>query len=304
MAVIDTLNNGVIRSTLIDGVQYRFSNAEYKYWNEHGGSLTLDMNNLKTAGVYELYGERIKADDRLPINNRGNYYDDGTFGGHSFRAKLTVLDASLQKHDGSPATEISITQILMLANRQGGDGNIYIRTYNENNSPFADGWTEWKKMMTSVEGYVYTDTKKLNPDNGVQTRNVGLNYLVDNGHYTGIYVNEEAIQHGTLDSAGNAVGSFNQNIGQIQYIETFNITTINDYAATGVVNNLLKALGLPEKERQIVQFKYATDLLSGTSSFKKRVYKGNDADYSNASKWTPWVDFGGATVDGTNLIMA
>ena len=243
-----------------------------------------NMNDFKTPGVYDIYGERTKKDDNLPIINSNP--------GHSISGRLYVIASTLQPSN----TEISITQILMLSNRKGGDGNIYIRSYNENNSPFENGWSLWRKLLGYEEGYIFTNNRKLNQDWGLQTIEVGLNWMVDNGNYSGVYVNEEAIlQKGDLDSNGNGWGEFNTDITKIKFIETFNITTINDYAVAGQVNSMLDGLGLGayKRERQICQVKTATDFFSGTSSIKKRVYLGNDNDYGNNDKWSDWENIGG-----------
>ena len=273
------------------GIDFKVGNPTKVTWDANS-----NMNNFKTPGVYEIYGERTKQDDNLPINNASS--------GHSFSARLTVLASTLQPANN----EICITQFLMLSNRQGGDGNMYYRTYNQNNSPFTDGWSVWQKVTGCQEGYIFTDTWKMNQDGGLQTRNVGLNYMVDNGTYSGVYVNSEAIQidydKPWNEEVSNGSGKFTTNIADIKFIETFNITTINDYAVAGVVNNLLGAMGQPSLERQICQVKIATDVVSGTSSIKKRVYKGNDADYGNATKWSDWEDIGGGSseVDVTDAV--
>ena len=279
-------------------------------WEDATGSKTIlwgessNMNDYKTAGTYEIYGDRRNVSDNLPILNSNP--------GHSIAAKLTVVDSSLQKTDGSAPTEICVTQFLQISNRKGGDGCLYIRTYNENNSPAADWWTPWQKMQGVQEGYIFTNTRKLNQDWGLQTVKVGLNWMVDNGNYNGVYINEEALlQKGDLDANGNGWGEINTDITKIKFIETFNITTINDYAVAGEVNNLLTNLGLDsyQKERQICQVKTATDFFSSTSSIKKRVYLGNDSDYGNDSKWSEWEEIGGGNTylnpndyKGTNLL--
>jgi hypothetical protein len=242
------------------------------------------MNNFKEPGVYEIYGERTRQDDNLPILNASD--------GHSIAGRLTVVASTLQPANN----EICITQMLLLSNRRGGDGNMYIRTYNENNSPFDNGWSLWKKFQGVEEGYIFTDTRKLNQDFGLQTREVGLNHMVDNGTYSGVYVNEEAIiQNGNLDANGNSTGSLNTDISQVKFIETFNLVVINDYAVAGQVNNMLDSLGKGEykKERQICQIKTSTDYFSGTSSIKKRVCKGNGDEYKNPENWSDWENIGG-----------
>ncbi len=274
-------------------------------WENANGSKTIlwgessNMNDYKTAGTYEIYGDRRNVSDNLPILNSNP--------GHSIAAKLTVVDSSLRKTDGSAPTEICVTQFLQISNRKGGDGCLYIRTYNENNSPAADWWTPWQKMQSVQEGYIFTNTRKLNQDWGLQTVQVGLNWMVDNGNYSGVYINEEALlQKGDLDANGNGWGEINTDITKIKFIETFNITTINDYAVAGEVNNLLINLGLGsfQKERQICQVKTATDFFSSTSSIKKRVYLGNDSDYGNDSKWSEWEEIGGSgEVDITDAVM-
>lgn len=46
-----------------------------------------NMNDFVVAGVYDIKGERTRNNDNLPILNTG--------GGHSFNARLTVLDSSI-----------------------------------------------------------------------------------------------------------------------------------------------------------------------------------------------------------------
>ena len=272
--------NNLIKITA-NGIDFKVGNPIQVTWDSSS-----NMNNFKEPGVYEIYGERTKHDDNLPINNANS--------GHSFFARLTVIASTLQPANN----EICITQMLLLSNRRGGDGNMYIRTYNENNSPFDNGWNLWKKFQGVEEGYIFTDTRKLNQDFGLQTREVGLNYMVDNGTYSGVYVNEEAIiQNGELDANGNSTGSLNTDILQVKFIETFNLVVINDYAVAGQVNNMLDSLGMGEykKERQICQIKTSTDYFSGTSSIKKRVCKGNGDEYKNPANWSDWTDIGGGS---------
>lgn len=261
-----------------------------------------DMNNFRTKGSYYIHGIKTKADDRLPINTVNS--------GASFAAHLTVVDGSLQPSDGSTPTEICVTQFLMLSNRLGMDGNMYFRTYNEpKNVEAGKGiWTDWKRMVGSVEGYIFSNTKKMNVDFGYQDKEVGLNYMVDNGTYQGVYINDEALtyQEGSYNAeTGNGVASLDPT--KIAYVETFIITTINDYAATAQVNQMLGSLGLPQKTRQICQFKQATNVLTGTSSYQKRTCLGNGEEYKTASNWSEWEEIGGSgsgssEVDITSLV--
>jgi hypothetical protein len=210
-----------------------------------------------------------------------------------------VVDGSLQPSDGSTPTEICVTQFLMLSNRLGGDGNMYFRTYNEpKNVEAGKGiWTDWKRMSGSVEGYIFSNTKKMNVDFGYQDKEVGLNYMVDNGTYQGVYINDEALtyQEGSYNAeTGNGIASLDPT--KIAYVETFIITTINDYAATAQVNQMLGSLGLPQKTRQICQFKQATNVLTGTSSYQKRTCLGNGDEYKTASNWSAWESIGGSSL--------
>ena len=89
-----------------------------------------NMNDFRTTGVYDIYGERTVKTDNLPITNDGS--------GHSIAARLTVVASTLQPANN----EICITQFLQLSNRVGGDGATYVRTYNENNNGM-NGWSAW-----------------------------------------------------------------------------------------------------------------------------------------------------------------
>lgn len=270
-----------------NGEQFKINNPIKVTWDANS-----NMNNFKTPGVYDIYGERTKKDDNLPIINSNP--------GHSISAKLTVVASTLQPANN----EICVTQFLMLSNRKGGDGNMYIRTYNENNSPFDNGWSIWKKFQGVEEGYIFTDTRKLNQDFGLQTYEVGLNYMVDNGNYSGVYVNEEAIiQNGELDANGNGWGEINTDISKVKFVETFNLVVINDYAVAGQVNNMLESLGMGslKKERQICQIKTSTDYFSGTSSIKKRVCKGNGDEYKYSENWSDWEDIGGSGISEVDI---
>ena len=255
-----------------------------------------DMNDFRTKGSYYIHGIKTKADDRLPINTVNS--------GASFAAHLTVVDGSLQPEDGSTPTEICVTQFLMLSNRLGGDGNMYFRTYNEPKDVEAGKglWTDWKRMSGSVEGYIFSNTKKMNIDFGYQDKEVGLNYMVDNGTYQGVYINDEALtyQEGSYNAeTGNGVANLDPT--KIAYVETFIITTINDYAATAQVNQMLGSLGMPQKTRQICQFKQATNVLTGTSSYQKRTCLGNGDEYKTASNWSEWEAVGGGSGLPENL---
>ena len=210
-----------------------------------------NMNDYRTAGVYEIYGERTRQDDNLPILNASP--------GHSIAARLTVVASTLQPAN----TEICVTQFLQLSNRIGGEGTTYVRTYNENNNDM-NGWSPWQKQMGMVETYVNSDTISVDFQGNYRIGSdsyAGLNNFIDNGMYSGVYTSSSYFSEGTPE-----------------FLETFVLIVINDYAITGQV-------GLP---RHITQLKYAVDAITGQSTVKKRVGTGNDT-----ISWSDWTDIGG-----------
>lgn len=213
-----------------------------------------NMNDFKTSGVYDIYGERTRQDDNLPILNASS--------GHSIAARLTVVASTLQPANN----EICVTQFLMLSNRKGGDGNMYVRTYNENNSPAADWWTPWQKLQGIREGYIFTDTIQVNPDGGVQQIDgvTGLNNMIDNGIYSGIYIDDPTFTSPT-------------------FIDTFTLIVINNYAVVSKDSRL---------KRTISQLKYAVDAITNQASVKKRTKTDDD-------KWSDWEDIGAGEISHT-----
>ena len=229
-----------------------------------------NMNDFKTPGVYDIYGERTNLSDNLPILNSNP--------GHSIAARLTVVASTLQ-----PANdEICITQFLMLSNRKGGDGNMYVRTYNENNSPFKNWWTPWQKQQGMVETIINSDTttvgQEIFSEGSANKIGDGLNGMIDNGMYSGIYIDN-------LSYTGTS--SIYYLSAQPTFVETFVLVVINDYAASGKLN-------LP---RHITQLKYAVDAITGQSTVKKRVGTGSE----NIS-WGDWEDIGGSSEGGTKEV--
>lgn len=246
---INDMNN-LVKITA-NGTDFKVGNPLKFTWDE-----TSNMNDFKTPGVYEIYGERTVKTDNLPITNDG--------GGHSFAANLTVVASTLQPNN----TEKCITQFLQLSNRIGGEGNTYIRTYNENNNGL-NGWSEWKKQQGMVESYINTDTVGITATGGQTT---GLNSMTENGIYSGIYTDDYTLQAPT-------------------FVETFVLIVINDYAVSSQA-------GTP---RRISQLKYATDTITGQCTVKKRVGTGGDS-----ISWGDWEDIGGGgsqKVDITDAII-
>ena len=151
-----------------------------------------NMNDFTTAGVYELSGEHTRNNDNLPIENRG--------GGHTFSARLLVLDSSI---GGTGIdTDKCITQILSLSNRVGGDGNVYIRTARGATLDSLS-WEKWATLQTNV--------------------NVGqvssLDSFIDNGIYSGVYSYGSSFAETFVMVVINdyAVAGENRSVAQFKY---------------------------------------------------------------------------------------
>lgn len=144
-------NNTPLSDTL------EFLNTEIVW--DNAGTLS-NMNDFVVAGVYDIKGERTRDNDNLPILNTG--------GGHSFNARLTVLDSSIPG-DGKNDDKC-ITQVLSFSNRL-GQGEVYIRT-GKGSSLDSLTWEKWSTLQRNV--------------------NVGevgsLDDLKDNGIYSGVWL--------------------------------------------------------------------------------------------------------------------
>lgn len=94
------------------------------------------LNTYTGAGTYRITGERVSANDGLPIGNAGS--------GHTVDAVLQVLDSSLHNSD-----ECCVTQVLTLSNRVGGDGVVYVRTAQGTAEEIKGGgkWEAWQRMQ-------------------------------------------------------------------------------------------------------------------------------------------------------------
>lgn len=167
-----------------------------------------NMNDFVEAGVYELKGdEHTRDDDNLPFANTGS--------GHTFHARLEVLDSSITPEGKSD--DICITQKLTLSNRVAGDGDVYVRT-GRGKTYNTITWEKWGKLQQNIE------VGLMQPGD--------LKNLVDNGIYSGIF------------QKGSALTDF----------ETFVMVVINDYALTGADKRIsqfkyaLNAYGEPRYE--------------------------------------------------------
>lgn len=160
--IVRSLKAKAIDGVLVDNAQVDgFEELLEKQvtWINEGNSAS-NMNDFVDAGVYDIKGERTRGDDNLPLRNIG--------GGHTFHARLEVLDSSIAP--AGKSDDICITQKLTLSNRVAGDGDVYIRT-GRGASKDAITWETWGKLQQNVEvGEV---------DN--------LDNLIDNGIYSGVW---------------------------------------------------------------------------------------------------------------------
>ena len=145
-------------------------------------NLTCDINNYNATGEYIIRGLSNKYFN-LPIINNG--YIEGN---------LKVIS-----DNGSHTA----TQILTLLNAGGGDGNIYIRTYQNG------VWEPWGKLQTNIEVGAIGVGRSQSFDN-----------FIDNGMYSGVNYYWE-------DESNYIVGA-----------ETFVLISINGYLTGSGVTQL------------------------------------------------------------------
>ena len=135
--------------------------------NKEKWTKTSNIDTYTTAGIYNISGERTNTADGFPIDNAAP--------GHTFHARLQVLDSSISGTGESD--DKCVTQVLTLSNRTGGDGGIYVRTgraATKEQLAAGNGWEMWGKMQQSVQVGVVPS----------------LDNFIDNGIYSGIYTNE------------------------------------------------------------------------------------------------------------------
>lgn len=181
---------------------------------EWGDSSNIDT--FVTAGTYNITGQRTNAADNLPLSNAAP--------GHSINARLIILDSSIPGNGDSH--DKCVTQILAIANRTGGESDIYVRTGRasiKNILASGSGWEPWGKLQQNIAvGHA-----------------TSLDTYIDNGMYSGVYSNGDAI-------------------------ETFVMIVINNYDVAGANGSI----------RSVSQFKYALNI-DGTFSYRSRSGQGN-----------------------------
>jgi hypothetical protein len=214
-------------------------NAEEIAWDS-----TCNMNNYKTAGTYRIKGERTNKADNLPIGNANP--------GHTIDGVLYVLNSSLPS-GGVGQYDKCVTQFLMLSNRVGGqEGDMYMRSgygLYERDDSFT--WKPWEKFQTNIEVCVVSDDATHDATTLAPINSNGLNTLVDNGIYSGVYLTEDALS------------------GDSTKEQTFVMVVINNYAAAG-------------DNKTITQIKFAVTNAGGYSM--ERRSRGYDG------KWSGWIN--------------
>lgn len=150
-----------VNSLIVKGESYDIEDlkarAKELIWNADS-----NMNHITNGGVYNISGERLNKNDNLPIENSNP--------GHTISARLIVLDSSISGNGDSQ--DKCVTQVLMLSNRTGEDGNAYVRT-GSGASLSSLTWSKWGKLQTNIEVGQVTS----------------LDGFIDNGMYSGVFTN-------------------------------------------------------------------------------------------------------------------
>lgn len=202
-----------------------------------------NMNEFVNSGEYYIHGQRTIDTDNLPIINVG--------GGHTFDARLTVLDSSLPNpNNPSKNTDACVTQVLRMSNRTDGDGHIWIRTGQGSNKENLT-WNTWEKLQGIFEKNNVTTLEDLD---GYTT----------NGMYSGIYA-----------------GSEPKNFYLVRFLpgDTFLMITINGYAVS--------QFGMTP---QITQLLYKLPAKTSTSEQNVEIYL-RTGSYNKTDKVWVWGTF-------------
>lgn len=180
-------------------------------WNDDVNGQDGYVNNFTERGEYHIHGERLYANDGLPILNAAS--------GHTIDGLMTVLDSSLPNGN---KYDVCVTQILRLNNRVGGDGHIFIRTgiaatKAELQKPTAGGWSPWEKLMGVFEKNMVSSASDLDK-------------YTSSGMYDGMFV---------FSSASQTISGL-----KIESGSTFLMVVVNGYAVaqTGVVPQVTQLL--------------------------------------------------------------
>lgn len=303
--------NRVIGQTLIlpqcnDGKLHTFSRtnrtvASGNYWSAWSRVLSVtDLNatpatitevswdssscidSFITAGIYNISGERLNVNDRLPIDNSNP--------GHTIHARLVVLDSSIRGNGQNE--DKCITQILTLSNRTAGDGEVYIRTgraSNKNQLAGGYGWEPWGKLQQNINVGQVTS----------------LNSYIENGMYSGVYVDGKGLCETFVMVVINnyaVAGSMGQvrSVSQFKYAlnvdSTFSYKCRSGQGNTGINwnewFNLNDATAATLQDGTVTSKKLSADVREKVENPLRPLYIAAGAEYNdtgaNKTKTAPW----------------
>lgn len=303
--------NRVIGQTLIlpqcnDGKLYTFSRtnrtvASGNYWSAWSRVLSVtDLNatpatitevswdssscidTFITAGIYNISGERLNVNDRLPIDNSNP--------GHTIHARLVVLDSSIRGNGQNE--DKCITQILTLSNRTAGDGEVYIRTgraSNKNQLAGGYGWEPWGKLQQNINVGQVTS----------------LNSYIENGMYSGVYVDGKGLCETFVMVVINnyaVAGSMGQvrSVSQFKYAlnvdSTFSYKCRSGQGNTGINwnewVNLNEATAETLQDGTVTSKKLSSEVREKVENPLRPLFIAAGAEFNNGitdkTKTTPW----------------
>lgn len=221
------------------------------------GSDSFHINKFVANGIIQLYGEHTNTNKGLPIQNASS--------GHTISGKLFVLDSTINER------EVCVTQVLMLSNRVGKDGALYIRTGSATSKaslqdPNSTFWGGWQKQQGLKEMNVVYDV-------------MDIDTYTDNGMYSGIVVN----------STNAMVGGLTIETGS-----TFLIVTLNGYASEKINKYLT-----PQCTQMLYLVASGLDVNTGETKLKPAQI------YTRTGLWTgtiySWGDWNNITLDISDI---
>ena len=240
------------------------------------------IDTFTTAGIYNISGERTNVADGLPFSNAAP--------GHTFHARLAVLDSSIPGTGQSD--DKCITQMLMLSNRTGGDGDVYVRTGHASNKNLlagGNGWEPWGKLQQNIEVGQVTS----------------LNDFTGNGVYSGVYTNGTTlfdtfvmvvINNYAIAGATGKVRSVSQFKYALATDGTFSYKTRTGQGNTGIAWGDWVDLGAATtsdiQDNSITAQKLSSDVRTKVENPLRPLYIAAGAEYNDSgvdkSKTAPW----------------
>ena len=148
-----------------------------------------NIDNYVTQGFYIINGEHIDIADGLPLLSAAP--------GRTVAATLVVVDST------ASSAGRCVTQLLVLSDRVGAAGNLYMRTGTGDASGMS--WGTWGRMLSAVDvGQVSS-----------------LESFTDNGIYSGVCFSDSSVESFMMIVINNSVvaGSINllPSVSQFKY---------------------------------------------------------------------------------------